>query len=72
VAQIFHGFSADDGKVSWPVVALGVIATIIGVLCLVYPGLSLSIICVIVGVGMIIYGIVEIVASLQLRKLKKI
>ena len=38
-------------------------------LCLVYPSLSLSIICVIVGLGMIIYGIVELVASLQLRKL---
>jgi uncharacterized membrane protein HdeD (DUF308 family) len=36
----------------------------------VYPSLSLSIICVIVGLGMILYGIVELAASLQLRKLK--
>ena len=38
-------------------------------LCLVYPSLSLSIICVIVGLGMVVYGIVELVASLQLRQL---
>jgi len=49
---------------------LGLIATIIGVLCLVYPNLSLSIICVIVGVGMIVYGAVVVLASLELRKAK--
>ena len=40
---------ANEGAVSWPTVVLGLIATIIGILCLVYPSLSLSIICVIVG-----------------------
>ena len=70
IAQLFSGFSAEDG-IDWWFVFLGVIATAIGVLCLVYPSLSLSIICVIVGLGMIIYGIVELVASLQLRKLAK-
>jgi len=70
IGQLIHGFSADDGAVSWPSVLLGVIATIIGVLCLVYPSLSLSIICVITGVGMIVYGIVEILVSLQVRQLK--
>ena len=49
---------------------LGVISTIIGILCLVYPSLSLSIICVIVGIGMIFYGVVEILASLAIRRLK--
>ena len=72
VTELFHGFSADDGGVSWPTVILGLIATIIGILCLVYPSLSLSIICVIVGLGMIVYGIVEIAASLQLRKANEI
>ena len=68
VTELFHGFSADDGAVSWPTVILGLIGTIIGILCLVYPSLSLSIICVIVGLGMIVYGIVVIMASLQVRK----
>lgn len=71
VTQLFHGFSANDGKVSWGIVLLGLIATTIGILCLVYPSLSLSIICVIIGVGMIVYGIVEIVASLEVRELRK-
>ncbi len=70
VSELYHGFS-DEGGINWLTVVLGLIGTIIGVLCLVYPSLSLSIICVIVGLGMIIYGIVEIAASLQLRKLKE-
>ena len=69
VSELIHGFSANDGVVSWPTVILGLIATVIGILCLVYPSLSLSIICVIVGLGMVVYGIAEIVASLHLRKL---
>ncbi len=68
VAQIFSGFSDADHGVSWFVVLLGVIATGIGILCLVYPSLSLSIICVIVGLGMILYGVVEVLASLEIRK----
>ena len=70
VSELFHGFSANDGAVSWPIVFLGLIATIIGILCLVYPSLSLSIICVIVGLGMIVYGIVMVMASLQIRQAK--
>ena len=71
ISQMLYGFSAREGSVSWPIVLLGLVATIIGILCLVYPSLSLSIICVIVGLGMIAYGIVELVASLQLRKLRE-
>jgi len=72
VAELIHGFSANNGRVSWAAVLLGLIATIIGVLCLVYPSLSLSIICVIVGIGMIIYGIVELLMSFQIRQLKAV
>ncbi len=72
MTELFCGFSADEGAVSWPTVILGLIAAIIGILCLVYPSLSLSIIRVLVGVGMIVYGIVEIAASLQVRKAKAI
>jgi uncharacterized membrane protein HdeD (DUF308 family) len=70
VAELFQGFHANDGKVSWPTVILGLIATAVGVLCLVYPSLSLSIICVIIGLGMIVYGIAAVVASLEIRKLR--
>jgi uncharacterized membrane protein HdeD (DUF308 family) len=72
VAEIFSGFThGPDGSTNWLVVLMGVISTGIGILCLVYPSLSLSIICVIVGLGMILYGIVELLASLQLRKLRR-
>jgi uncharacterized membrane protein HdeD (DUF308 family) len=53
-------------------VLLGVVATIVGILCLVYPSLSLSIICVIVGLGLIVYGLVEILASFEVRRLRKV
>ncbi len=70
LAELFSGFShGPDATTSWFVVLLGLISTGIGILCLVYPSLSLSIICVIVGLGMILYGIVELLVSFQLRKL---
>jgi uncharacterized membrane protein HdeD (DUF308 family) len=71
IGQLIHGFSANEGRVSWAQVLLGVVATVIGILCLVYPSLSLSILCVITGVGMIVYGIVEIIAGFELRQLKE-
>jgi len=71
LTQLFAGFGADeDGGANWWVVGMGVVSTVIGILCLVYPSLSLSIICVIVGLGMILYGVLELFASLQLRKLR--
>jgi uncharacterized membrane protein HdeD (DUF308 family) len=71
-AQIMHGFTANEGRISWPIVLLGVIGLAIGIICLVYPSLSLSIICVIIGLGLIVYGLVEILASFEVRQLKKI
>ena len=70
-AEMLRGFSSNDGAVSWPVVILGLIALVVGILCLVYPSLSLSILCVLLGLGMIAYGIVEIVVSLHARTLKQ-
>jgi uncharacterized membrane protein HdeD (DUF308 family) len=72
VAELVHGFNANEGRVSWPMVLLGVVATIVGILCLVYPSLSLSIICVIVGLGLIVYGLVEILAGFEVRRLRKV
>ena len=72
VAQLVHGFNANEGRVSWPIVLLGLVATVVGILCLVYPSLSLSIICVLVGIGLIAYGLVEIVAGFDVRRLRKI
>ena len=71
VAELFAGFSNDEGHVNWLVVFLGLIGTAVGILCLVYPSLSLSIICVILGLGMILFGIVELLLSFQVRKLRE-
>jgi len=70
ISQLLYGLSANFGKVSWPVVALGVVGTVIGILCLVYPSLSLSIICVIIGLGLIVHGLVEIIAGFDVRNLR--
>jgi uncharacterized membrane protein HdeD (DUF308 family) len=72
VSEMVRGFDANEGRVSWPIVLLGLVATIIGILCLVYPSLSLSIICVIVGIGLIAYGLVQIVAGFDVRRLRKV
>ncbi|MGO8862247.1 MAG: HdeD family acid-resistance protein [Acidimicrobiales bacterium] len=71
VAQLLYGFHANDGRVSWPVVVLGLIATMVGVVCLIYPSLSLSIICVIIGLGLIAYGLIEILVSFEVRSLRE-
>jgi uncharacterized membrane protein HdeD (DUF308 family) len=71
VTEMYYGFSANQDDVSWPIVILGFIALMVGILCLLVPSLSLSIICVILGLGMIAYGIVEIVTSLHVRTLKE-
>ncbi len=68
VAELFAGFTTG----SWLVILGGVVGTGIGILCLVYPSLSLSIICVIVGLGLILYGLVELLASFELRRLGKL
>jgi uncharacterized membrane protein HdeD (DUF308 family) len=66
--EFFSAFGHDVEARGWRLLA-GVVGTIIGILCLVYPGLSLSILAVILGIGIIVYGIVEVVLSLQIRKL---
>lgn len=71
VAQLFAGFSGTGGGVDWWTVLGGVVATVVGILCLVYPSLSLSIICVIVGLGLIVYGIVEVAAGVSIRQLSR-
>ncbi len=69
--ELFSGFSAEaEGHRAGPII-FGLIGTVVGILCLVYPGLSLSILAVLVGIGILLYGIVEIGVSLQIRKLAK-
>ena len=71
VAELVVGFTQHSSHGRVGRIVIGAIFTIVGILCLVYPGLSLSILAVIAGVGMILYGLVEIVLSFGIRKLAK-
>ncbi len=70
IAEMIHGFGAGGSPVNWLTVLAGVVALVVGLLCLAYPSLSLSILCVIVGIGLVVYGIVEIVLGFRIRRLR--
>ena len=71
LAELFVGFSHEsEGHRAGPVI-LGLLSTAIGVVCLVYPGLSLTILSVLIGLGLVFYGLIEVVLAFQLRSLAK-
>lgn len=72
LSELFAGFSREAEGRRAGLIILGLIGTVVGILCLVYPGLSLSILAVILGVGLIVYGIVEIALAFQIRRLTKV
>ncbi len=53
-------------------VAMGVLAFAAGVVTLVWPNLTLTALAVIMGIWLIIYGLLEITLSFQLRRLAKV
>ncbi len=69
LSELFAGFSREAEGRRVGLIALGLVGTVVGILCLVYPGLSLSILAVILGVGLIVYAIVEIALAFQIRRL---
>jgi len=69
LSELFAGFSREATGRRAGIIVLGLVGTVVGILCLVYPGLSLSILAVILGVGLIVYGIVEIALAFQIRRL---
>jgi uncharacterized membrane protein HdeD (DUF308 family) len=69
LSELFAGFSREVEGRRAGLIVLGLVGTVVGILCLVYPGLSLSILAVILGVGLIAYGIVEIALAFQIRRL---
>ena len=71
LAELFVGFSHEsEGHRGGPMV-IGLLSAMIGIVCLVYPGLSLTILSVLIGIGLVIYGAIEIVLAFQLRALAK-
>ena len=50
---------------------MGVLAFAAGIVTLVWPHLTLNALAVLIGIWLMIYGILEIVLSVQLRRLAK-
>jgi uncharacterized membrane protein HdeD (DUF308 family) len=72
IALLIAGFSREaEGRRTRPI-TLGLIFTITGIVCLVYPGLSLTILAVILGISLILTGFVEVVLAFQMRQLTKV
>ena len=67
VAQLIAGFESPPGQRAWLLV-IGAIGTIVGIITLVYPGLSLVIIAVLMGIWLILFGILQLIVGLQIRK----
>ena len=69
VTQLVAGFEAPRGERAW-LLLIGAIGTIVGIITLVYPGLSLVIIAVLMGIWLILFGILQLIVGLQIRKLR--
>ena len=67
VTQLVAGFEAPRGERAW-LLLIGAIGTIVGIITLVYPGLSLLIIAVLMGIWLILFGILQLIVGLQIRK----
>jgi len=72
LAEVFAGLSPDAEGRRASMIVLGLLSAAIGVVCLIYPGLSLEILAVLLGIGMILYGLVEVALSWQVRKLENL
>ncbi len=68
LSQLFAGFDSPPGERALQI-TIGVLGTIVGIITLLIPGLSLTIIAVLMGIWLILFGILQIIVAVQLRKL---
>jgi uncharacterized membrane protein HdeD (DUF308 family) len=73
VAGIGDFFAAyvHKGPGRWMLIVGGILGVGVGIAALVYPGLSLTIIAFLFGLWLVLYGIIEIGLSMQLKNLTK-
>ena len=72
IIEFFTAYSDRGAPARVWRIAMGVLAFAAGVVTLVWPHLTVNALAVIIGIWLIIYGILELVLSLQLRKLASI
>ena len=68
VAEAASAISDHDTPGRGWQIALGIVTLIAGVIVLAYPISSLGTLTMVVGIWLIIIGVMEIIASLQIRK----
>jgi uncharacterized membrane protein HdeD (DUF308 family) len=71
IAGIVIGVSGGpEGKrIWWPMVCLGILAWIAGLVAIFYPGLTVLVLLMVIAVSAIVRGILEIAAAIALRKM---
>ncbi len=69
IIEFFTAYSDHGSPARGFRVAMGVLAFAAGIVTLVWPNLTLNVLAVIMGIWLIIYGVLEVVLSLQLRHL---
>ncbi|HEY5097951.1 MAG TPA: HdeD family acid-resistance protein [Acidimicrobiales bacterium] len=69
IIEFFTAYSDHGSPARGFRVGMGVLAFAAGVVTLVWPHLTLGVLAVIMGIWLILYGVLEIALSLQLRRL---
>jgi uncharacterized membrane protein HdeD (DUF308 family) len=69
IIEFFTAYSDYGSPARGWRIAMGILAFAAGIVTLVVPHLTLNVLAVIMGIWLIIYGVLEIALSLQLRHL---
>ncbi len=72
IIEFFTAYSDYGSEARGWRIVMGILAFAAGIVTLVVPHLTLGVLAVIIGVWLIIYGILEIALSLQLRHLREV
>jgi uncharacterized membrane protein HdeD (DUF308 family) len=72
IIEFFTAYSDEGSPARVWRIAMGVLAFAAGIVTLVVPHLTLNVLAVVMGIWLILYGILEIALSLQLRHLAEV
>jgi len=71
IGDFYAAYTHKGAPGRWLLIVAGILGVGVGILALVYPGLSLTVIAFLFGLWLVLYGIIEIAVSTQLRHLSK-